>query len=54
MAFMHVSLDLLLHQTVMGWILVLEYKLSGAHGLLHPCPVVPGAKCHRFLRPWCW
>jgi hypothetical protein len=53
MAIMHVSLVELLCQAVMGWIIALEYMLSGAHELLWPHPVMPGAKCHYFSRPWC-
>jgi hypothetical protein len=51
MMFMRVSLVEPLRQASMGWIPAVEYMLSGVHGLLWPCPVVPGAKCHRFLRP---
>jgi hypothetical protein len=51
MAFMRVSLVEPLRQAVMGWIPALEYMLSGARWLLRPHPIVPGAKCHRFLRP---
>jgi hypothetical protein len=43
MAFMHVSLVELLCQAVMGWVLVLEYMLSGVRGLLRPRPIVPSA-----------
>jgi hypothetical protein len=52
MAFMCVSLVELLLKA-MEWIPALEYMLSGARGLLRPHLVVPGAKCHRFLRPQC-
>jgi hypothetical protein len=51
MAFMRVSLVEPLCQTVMGWIPALEYMLSGACGILQPCRIMLGAKCHRFLRP---
>jgi hypothetical protein len=44
---------MLLRQEVMGWIQALEYMLSDVRGLLWPRPVVPDAKCHRFLRPQC-
>jgi hypothetical protein len=42
MLFMLVSMVKLLHQATMGWILALEYMLSGVHGLLGPRPVMPG------------
>jgi hypothetical protein len=51
MAFMRVSLVEPLHQVAMGWILALEYMLSGAHGLLRPHPIMPGTMCRRFPRP---
>jgi hypothetical protein len=54
MTFMRVSLVELLCQSVMALILALEYMLLGTHGLLWPCPIVPGAMCRRFLRPQCW
>jgi hypothetical protein len=41
-------------QTVMGWILALEYLLSGACGLLRPRPIMSGNKCYRFLKPRRW
>jgi hypothetical protein len=47
---MRVSLVELLRQAVMGWIPALQYMLSGAHGLLWPCPIVLGG--YRLLRPW--
>jgi hypothetical protein len=43
MAFMLVYLVELLRQAVMGCAPVLEYMLSGSHGLLWPCPIMPGA-----------
>jgi hypothetical protein len=51
MAFMRVSLVQPLCQVAMGWIPALEYMLSGAHGLQRLRPIMPGAKCCRFLRP---
>jgi hypothetical protein len=51
MVFMRVSLAKPLRQVAMGWILALEYLLLGARRLLRPCPIVLGAKCHRFPRP---
>jgi hypothetical protein len=50
MAIMHVPLVELLCQTVMGHIQALEYMPSGMCGLLRPCPIVPGTKCHHFRR----
>jgi hypothetical protein len=52
MAIMRVSMVELLCQTVMGWILALEYLLSGMRGRLWPRPVILGIKCHRFPRSW--
>jgi hypothetical protein len=43
MTFMCVSLVELLHQVVMGQIVVLEYMQSGACGLLQPHPIMPDA-----------
>jgi hypothetical protein len=43
MAFMRVSLVVLLHQVVMEHILALEYMLSGARGHLRPHPIMSGA-----------
>jgi hypothetical protein len=43
MVFTLVSLVKLLHQAAMGWVPTLEYVLSSAHGLLRPCPILPGA-----------
>jgi hypothetical protein len=43
MVFMRVPLVELLCQVAMGWILVLEYMLSGVCRHLWPHPVVPGA-----------
>jgi hypothetical protein len=54
MVFMRVSLVELLHQAVMGWILVLEYVLSGSCGLLRPHPVVQGTQSRRSPRPRGW
>jgi hypothetical protein len=54
MAFMHVSLVELLRQAVMGWIPALEYMLLGKRVLPQPCPIMPGKKCRRFLKPRCW
>jgi hypothetical protein len=42
MGLIHLYLVELLCQTAMGWILGLEYMLSGTRGLLWPCPIVPG------------
>jgi hypothetical protein len=44
MAFVHVPLVVLLIQTVMGQIPALEFMVSGARGLLQPCPILPGHK----------
>jgi hypothetical protein len=34
-------------QTVMGWVPALKYMLSGARGLLQPCPILSGnERCH--------
>jgi hypothetical protein len=51
MTFLLVSLVEPLRQAAMGWIPTLEYMLSGVYGLLRPSLVMPGSKCHRFLRP---
>jgi hypothetical protein len=51
MQIMRVSLVQLVCQTMMGWILALEYTLSGTCGLLWPCLVEQGNKCRHFLRP---
>jgi hypothetical protein len=54
MVIMCVSLIESLCQTAMGQIAVLEYMLSGVHGLLRPSLIVPGNKCCHFprLRRW--
>jgi hypothetical protein len=44
---MHVSLVELPFQIVMGQILALECMLSGARGLLQPCPISSGSDCFR-------
>jgi hypothetical protein len=51
MVFMRVSLVELPCQAVMEGIPALEYVLSGMLGLLQPRPIMPGAKCHYYLRP---
>jgi hypothetical protein len=38
-------------QIAMRWIPVLEYMLSGPHGLLQPRPISSGNECYRPLRP---
>jgi hypothetical protein len=50
MVIMRVLVEELLCQAVTGRILVLKCSLSDAHGLLWLCPIVPGMKCHCFLR----
>jgi uncharacterized membrane protein len=50
-ACMRASLIELPFQTVMRRILVLEYMLSGEHGLLQPRPILPGNECYRVPRP---
>jgi hypothetical protein len=51
---MHVSLAKLPLQIVMGRIPVLEYMLSGMHGLLQSCLILLGDECFRPPRLWCW
>jgi hypothetical protein len=46
-----VSLVELPVQTMMGWIPVLEYMLSGARGFLQPRPILSGNECYRHSRP---
>jgi hypothetical protein len=41
-------------QTIMGWILALEYVLSGMCGLLQPHPIMTSTKRCRFPRHLCW
>jgi hypothetical protein len=41
-------------QIVMGWVLILEYMLSGARGLLWSCLILSGNECFRPSRPQCW
>jgi uncharacterized membrane protein len=38
-------------QTSIRWIPVLEYMLSGAHGLLQECPISLGNECYHLPRP---
>jgi hypothetical protein len=50
MACMRVSLVELPFQTVMGHISALKCMLSGACGLLQPCPISSGSECYHPLR----
>jgi hypothetical protein len=55
MVIMRVLVVELLCHTVMGWLLVLKYLLSGARGCVFSCLVASGIKCHRFPRiRLCW
>jgi hypothetical protein len=55
MTIMRVPVVELLYQTTMGQLLVLKYLLLGECGCLFPSLVVPGIKCHHFLRMHlCW
>jgi hypothetical protein len=47
MVCMRVSLVEASFQTVMGWVPALEYMLSGARGLLQPCPISSGIRSLR-------
>jgi hypothetical protein len=56
MAIMCFPMVELLCQTLMGWILVPKYLLSGVHGRLWSCPIMAGIKCWHFPRirlQWC-
>jgi hypothetical protein len=52
MPIMCVSVVEFLYQVVTRQILILKYLLSGTHGCLWSCPVVPSIKCRRFPRSW--
>jgi hypothetical protein len=49
MVIMDVPVKEMLCQTVMGWIPVLKFIMSGACGHLWPCPITPSIKCCYFL-----
>jgi hypothetical protein len=50
-ACMHVLLIELSLQTAIRQILVLEYMLLGARGVLQPCPILLGNECYHLPRP---
>jgi hypothetical protein len=52
MAIMRAPVEELLCQVATGWIPILKYLLSGAWGILWPCPIMLGIKCHHFPRTW--
>jgi hypothetical protein len=54
MEIIRVGLVEMLYQMMIDWIPTLEYLLPDARGCLRPRPVVPGSKCHHFLRPQHW
>jgi hypothetical protein len=50
MMVMHILVKESLYQAVMGWILVLEYLLSGTCGHLGLRPILPSMKWHCYTR----